>query len=554
MRRFVALLLFFSALVSTAPSQVLTTVATFNGNNGIYPAGTLVQGSDGNFYGVTSAGGDHGYGTVFKVTPQGELNRLYSFCTQFDCGDGGRPVSGLLQAIDGNFYGTTVFNTAFQITPQGVLTTLHHFDFQEGDELYAGLVEDYNGDFYGATYFGGAWGDGTIFKITPAGGLTRLHDFSMSDGAYPRASLIRARDGNFYGTTSNGGDHGRGTIFKLTRQGTLTILHSFDVWEGSDPAAPLIQAKDGNFYSTTLSGGANNLGTVFKVTPEGTLTTIYSFCALQYCADGESPAGGLIQGSDGNLYGTTPTGFIHNGTVFKITPAGTLTVLHTFHGDDGSYPVSGLVQAADGSFYGTTEYGGANEEGTVFRLIVYPALSVAKSGMGNVSSADGHIYCGSACSYWYFDGSRIMLSAVPAPGYAFSGWTGCNDANGSYCSVTMAGAKNVTATFGAANVTLTSLTFKPSYVRGGQLSAGTLTLSGPAPPGGVTVALSSDHPGVAHPPPFVLVPGGRNSVGFAVNTFPVKSNITATITATAGSSKVSGTLTVGTTSLPQSIK
>jgi len=120
--------------------------------------------------------------------------------------------------------------------------------------------------------------------------------------------------------------------------------------------------------------------------------------------------------------------------------------------------------------------------------------------------------------------------------------------NGSYCSVTITSAKNVTATFSSVgNISLTALTFKPTFVRGGQLSAGTLTLNAPAPPGGLTVALSSNHPGVAHPPPFVFVPANKMSVQFAVNTYPVKSNTTVTITATSGSSHVNGTLTVGTT-------
>ena len=149
----------------------------------------------------------------------------------------------------------------------------------------------------------------------------------------------------------------------------------------------------------------------------------------------------------------------------------------------------------------------------------------------------------------------MTLSAIPSPGNTFTGWAGCDHVNGSYCSVSVSGAKNVTATFDAATqITLTSITFKPTYVKGGQLSVGTVTLSGPAPDGGVSVALSSDLPGVAHPPAFVVVPGGKTSVQFAVNTFPVKSNTTVTITATAGSSQVFGTLMIGATSLPPSLK
>ncbi len=178
-------------------------------------------------------------------------------------------------------------------------------------------------------------------------------------------------------------------------------------------------------------------------------------------------------------------------------------------------------------------------------------LSVSKVGNGTVSSSDSHIYCGNTCSYSYFYGTQATLSAIPDSGYTFSGWTGCDNVNGGYCAVTMSSAKDVAATFNlVTNINLTSLSFDPTHVRGGQLSAGTLTLSGPAPAGGLGVALSSDHPGVAHPPAFVIVPAGKTSVQFAVKTFPVKSNTTVTITATAGVSQVSGTLTVGTTFNP----
>jgi DNA-binding beta-propeller fold protein YncE len=182
------------------------------------------------------------------------------------------------------------------------------------------------------------------------------------------------------------------------------------------------------------------------------------------------------------------------------------------------------------------------------------ALSISKTGSGSVASVDRHINCGNVCSFTYNPADQVTLSAVPAPGYTFNAWTGCDNVNGSFCELRMTQAKNVTAAFIPATVTLTSLTFKPSYVRGGQLSAGTLTLNSAAPPGGVTIALTSDHPGVAHPPSFVFVPGGKTSAQFAVNTFPVKSNTTVTLTATAGSSHVSGTLTVGTTALAPALR
>lgn len=563
MRRLFALLAFCIALAIVADSQVLTTLVNFNQTSGMYPASTLVQGLDGNLYGTTEDGGNGGDGTVFKVTTKGVLTTLYVFCLQQDCADGQRPRAGLVQGTDGNLYGTTSqgggtfkFGTVFRITPQGVLTTLHSFDSPEGMSPNAPLVQGSDGNFYGTTYEGGSWGDGTVFKMTPSGELTTLHSFYViTEGGYPTAGLIQASDGNLYGTTSYGENYGRGTVFKVTPQGTVTILQNFGVSDGAGPFAPLIQAADGNFYSTTIAGGANNSGTVFKMSPDGALTTIYSFCSLQYCADGEQTRAGLAQGTDGNFYGTTPTSTMYPGTIFKITPLGTFTLLHTFKWQDGSAPAAGLVQGSDGDFYGTTEYGGPDSDGTVFRLNVFPTLSVTKLGGGTVAStSDRHIYCGSTCSYSYVDGTQVTLSALPSPGYTFTGWAGCDNANGSYCSVKMSAAKSVAATFDSADVTLTSLTFQPSYVKGGRISAGTVTLSAPAPPGGVGIAVTSDHPGVVHPQLPVVVPGGKTSVSFTVNTFPVKSNTLVTITATAGASQVSGTLMVGTAFFPPTIR
>jgi uncharacterized repeat protein (TIGR03803 family) len=261
---------------------------------------------------------------------------LYSFCQGFECSDGSIPEAALVQATDGNFYGTTAY----------------------GGE--SGNCE--------------TSGCGTIFKITPSGALTTLYSFSGTDGSIPEAAVLQATDGNFYGTTAGGGassncgTYGCGTVFRITASGTLTTLHSFSGADGESPEA-LVQATDGNFYGTTAIGGAYNDGTVFKITPSGTLTTLYSFCQQPNCADGSSPSAGLIQATDGNLYGITGIGGAYNdGTVFKITPSGTLTTLHSFSGADGSYPRAALVQATDGNFYGTAYEGGPNSAGTVFRL------------------------------------------------------------------------------------------------------------------------------------------------------------------------------------------
>ena len=188
--------------------------------------------------------------------------------------------------------------------------------------------------------------------------LTTLHLFSWSDGANPEAGLVQGIDGSFYGTTNLGGASDAGTVFKITPAGTLTTLHSFSGSDayGKNPFAGLVQGTDGNFYGTTERGGTSRYGTVFWITTAGALTTLHSF---NY-SDGANPHAGLVQGADGSFYGTTITGgAYYRGTVFKITPAGALTTLHSFSWSDGADPIAGIVQATDGSFYGTTASGGA---------------------------------------------------------------------------------------------------------------------------------------------------------------------------------------------------
>jgi uncharacterized repeat protein (TIGR01451 family) len=235
----------------------------------------------------------------------------------------------------------------------------------------AGLIQATDGNFYGTTELGGVpcvpgWcaggSGGTVFKMDAAGTLTTLHSFTGPDGWSPRAGLIQATDGNFYGTTDSGGAGNRGTVFKMSAAGILTTLHSFTGSEGSAPEAGLIQARDGNFYGTTQ-------GTVFKMDAAGTLTTLHTFIQ----SEGVNLEAALIQATDGNFYGTTSNfgasgGF--NGTVFKIDAAGTLTTLHFFAGSDGAKPAAGLIQATDGNFYGTTSTGSNPAlDGVVFRLI-----------------------------------------------------------------------------------------------------------------------------------------------------------------------------------------
>ena len=228
----------------------------------------------------------------------------------------------------------------------------------DGGQPSAGLVLGIDTNFYGTTVNGGTSGSGTVFKITSAGTLTPLWNFTGgTDGGNPQAGLVQGTDSNFYGATFGGGLNGSGTVFKISSAGTLTTLHSFaGSADGSQPFAGLVQGGDGNFYGTTFSGGASGLGAVFKITSAGTLTPLWNFTGG---TDGAQPEAGLIEGGDGNFYGTTFSGGASGlGTVFKITPVGTLTPLWNFSGGTyGANPEAGLVEGSVSNFYGTTTAG-----------------------------------------------------------------------------------------------------------------------------------------------------------------------------------------------------
>jgi len=299
--------------------------------DGAQPDGGLVLAHDGNFYGTTGAGGLYGYGTIFKITPQGILTRLYSFCGQDQCSDGAYPVGSLIEGLDGNLFGTTT---------------------QGGNS-------------------GPPYGCGTVFTINTKGTLTTLHKFvNRGDGCVPFENLIQASDGNFYGTTAGGGSAGEGAVYKMTPQGTVTTLYSFcasDPYcpDGQNPEAGLIEANDGRLYGTTTYGGnGGNGGTVFRINTKGTLETLHTFCREKGCSDGKQPVGGLIQATDSSLYGTTyaggPTtcdGGNGCGTIFKISADGTFSILHLLSTSEGGGPEGSLFQGTNGVLYGTTSQG-----------------------------------------------------------------------------------------------------------------------------------------------------------------------------------------------------
>ena len=354
--------------------------------------------------------------TVTALTAQ-TFTTLVSFN-----GSNGATPSGwpLVLGADGNLYGTTFLGgassnctygcgTVFRITPGGTLTTLHSFSGGTDGLGPNALLQSADGSFYGTAQGGGADQNGTIFKITPGGTLTTVYSFTgATDGSAPGA-LVQGTDGNFYGTTS--GMNIDGTIFKITPGGTLTTLYSF-CRQGSIPycpdgdgPGPLVQATDGDFYGTTFFGGVPNAGTIFKITPGGTLTTLYSFSGY---TDGFGP-GALLQAADGSFYGTTYGLFepYPYGTIFKFPPSGPVTTLYGFNG--GSDP-GALVQAADGSFYGTTQVGGAGP-GTVFRLALgsQGTLSISPGGVVNDASYTAPVVPGSIAAAF---GSFLLAAPV----------------------------------------------------------------------------------------------------------------------------------------------
>jgi uncharacterized repeat protein (TIGR03803 family) len=341
----------------------------------------------------------------------------------FQGADGWGPYCPLVQGTDGNFYGTTVFGggvsltnvyglpagsgTVFRMTPEGALTTLVSIESQNSFPPGV-LVLGNDGEFYGTTGLDlspngdGGFGYGTVFRLTRDGALSTLVAFKKSDGSGPNA-LVQGKDGSLYGTTKTGGNlslqggSGSGTVYKVTTTGMLTTLVKFNDINGSFPQG-IVQGQDGNFYGTTLFGGAYGMGTFFKVTPSGALTTLRSFNFNPWA----TAQHGVVQGNDGNFYGVTnPVSESYPGTVFRMTPAGLLTTLFSFDREVG-YPSFPPIQAKDGNLYGTTGFFFRTEsfqgvvykitpDGTTTTLLSLDGLDTAY-GVSLALGSDGNLY------------------------------------------------------------------------------------------------------------------------------------------------------------------
>jgi len=306
-------------------------------------------------------------------------------------GDGSNPRGALIMDAMGNLYGTTCYGgpsdygTVFKLTANGTETVLYAFGAQTNDGAgsQAGLLADKYGNLYGTTWGGGTYGSGTVFKLSASGTETVLYSFTGgNDGGNPDGQLIEDTAGNLYSTTQYGGKFancpvtGCGTVFRLAPDGVETVLHAFagGTNDGATPEAGLLADTAGNLYSTTWGGGAHGSGTVFKVSPSGTESVLYSFTGG---SGGGYPFAEVIIDSTGNIYGTTgfggkTTGCPYSagcGVVFKLSATGTESALHSFAGrKDGDVPYAGLMKDHDGHIVGTTTGGDHNILGGVFRL------------------------------------------------------------------------------------------------------------------------------------------------------------------------------------------
>lgn len=367
------------------PPSAPTTLHAFAVPN-FQPRG-ITEDSSGNLYGVT----DGDSGSVYEVTASGQFTELHVF----DNSDGNDPSPGLVVAPDGTLYGATqtggTYNagTIYKITPDGTFSTVYAFTGVDGARP-GQMMLGTDGNLYGVTYTGGpaftsmsdasTQGDGTVYKMTPNGSLTTLYAFSGLDGFMP-VVLIQGTNGDLFGTTAGGGptfqnatQFGAGTVFELTAAGTLTSLYAFDGVTARQPTS-LVSGAGGALFGTTADSSNAN-GIVFEVAPDGTFSVIHQFDGT----DGQGPSA-LIAGQNGNFYGATEqggSGFAPDsmdlgwGTIFEITPSGTLTTLYSFDdGKDGATP-DALVLSNNGDLYGVASQGGANAAlgggGTVFEL------------------------------------------------------------------------------------------------------------------------------------------------------------------------------------------
>jgi uncharacterized repeat protein (TIGR03803 family) len=391
--RFAFATTFCAALVLalvTAPAQgqTPTTIYTFAGNG--EPANPLnssvAQGRDGNYYFSTCIPTTLD-SVLFNITPSGTLTTVY---TPINCS------AGVTLGTDGDFYGVVndlsccgnTLGEVYKVTSAGTATILYTFTGgSDGADPGPAPIEGTNGIFYGVTTSNHV-PNSTAYSITSSGTLKTLHTFTGTDGQCLGAQLVQGTDGNFYSQTQCGGTNNLGVIFKMTPTGTVTVLHNFAGSDGSTGSWALMQAKDGNFYGTTRGGGTNGAGVIFKITSSGTYTVLYNFPSTGNQYSGNFPFSGLIQATNGLLYGVTGNvgGPFAWGSIYSFnTTTSTYTTLYNFTGGtDGGQPYGPLLQHTDGLLYGTTYVGGNVGGSSSCSTVEWDGELVGTGGCGTV--------------------------------------------------------------------------------------------------------------------------------------------------------------------------
>jgi uncharacterized repeat protein (TIGR03803 family) len=451
-------------LSQAAFAQAFKVLHAFSGPDGSNPEARLIQGADGSLYGTAAFGGLpnvcpdlFGCGVIFKIDTAGNYTVLHKMTSA----EGGQ-LRGLVQAPDGFLYGiasrygsgpppgcgfTNSCGTLFRIDGAGNFTLLHTFGTSDAPNPTGGLLIGSDGLLYGTTVT-------SIYRADTSGNVTTLHTFDAGEGNNLNGPLVEDDQGNFYGTARGGGltgcfltsdpDQTCGTVFKMDAAGDVTVLHYFGTELEFKPAGELVRGADGFLYGVTAGGAFTSFGgTAFKIDEAGNYQAIHIFNTAGYGPEGLHPEAGLLAGSSGALYGTNTVDglpiFSSNveGTLYRMNTNGAVTVLHTFRGPDGATPFAGLVEASDGNLYGTTFLGGAAAKGTIFRI-------------------------------------------NPR-------------------------ARSIVAAF----------TFSPNPVSQGQTATATVTLSRPAPAGGARVDISNTNAALVTTPQFVTIPAGMTQATFA---------------------------------------
>ena len=393
---------------------------------------------NGSLYGTTATGGALNDGSVYMVAPTGVVQLLHSFGT--GTGSGITPSGALTLGPDGDFYGVTKGGgtdgdgTVYQITPSGVVTTLHSFagGATDGSVPTGSLSIDPDGTITGTTSSGGASNDGTVYQLTNDNGTeaeSLLHSFtgSTTDGSDPVSGVIQAANGNLYGTTTSGGASGDGTVFQIAQSGSSaaeSLVHSFTggTTDGSDPVGGLIQTTNGALAGTTATGGANGLGTVYQITNAAT-QPVETVLASMNNSSGGDPVSALVQTADGTLLGTAQSDGVNGGgTVFSLAPNDGLAAIDSFENTDaisgvldevGSSPAAPLTQGAAGTLYGTTDQAGLSGPGSMYKLILPESVTGIATTRFDVN-ADGYadilFYNSNSgdLSYWDMDDQSVL--------------------------------------------------------------------------------------------------------------------------------------------------